>query len=217
MSIQTPFVVMASYDSFLDSFDDESIEETNSFVSGIRCTPMSKIGLRQMAGEDVPHDEISAAIANKDSQRKELRNLFDKKLRTYVGGILNEKGFWEFGLCGTEETVAKMSADAGDYDTLAKQWCHTRSISHASVEPSPMEKLGCFFGLIEDMGLDDVDELEAEDYSCRVIIKAIRKLSLLKIIPMSAWDEKRPKHFSAEEWLKFKRLLNFQCTGSMKE
>ena len=100
-----------------------------------------------------------------------------------------------------------MSAEAGDYLTDARRWCHERNVSWASMEPSSSTKLDKFFEMLIDMGLDDIDELRAEDYSCRVIVLALKKLDMYRTISPSAWNARMIKGFTAEEWAEFKRLL----------
>eukprot|EP00940_MAST-03C_sp_MAST-3C-sp2_P003042 g3042.t1 len=181
-----------SYDSFLAQFDEEDEDETIARVADIKCTPMTDVGLKQMRGEEIDDEELRKAADALEQRRATLLALFDKKLRTYVGGVRSEKGHWEFGLCADEEDVAKMSARAGDYAEIVKKWCADRNVSRASTEPRSEQKLDCFFEMLVDMGLDDIDELREEDYSCRVIIKALQKLNMYRLVSSSGWDAKRP-------------------------
>jgi len=200
---------MADYGSFLDDLEKEDEEESMAFVSNIRCTPISSIGLRQMKGEAVDAKEISDAIERKERARKELLSIFNRLLRKYVGGVYNKSGdYWEFGLCGDEDDVAKMSKEAGSYETYAEAFSKERQFSRASMEPKPMEKLDCFFDMLVDMGLSDVDDLKDEPYSIRVILKAMKKMRMLSTIPLSAWRAKRPSSYTDTEWLEFRKLLN---------
>ena len=67
-----------------------------------------------------------------------------------------------------------------------------------------------FFDMIVDMGLDDVEDLKSEDYSCRVIVKAMDKLNLLRTVPVSMWAtcEERPSSLRNDaDWALFTKLL----------
>ena len=197
------------FESFLGDLEKEDEEESMAFVSNIRCTPISSIGLRQMKGESVDAKEIADALDKKDGARKDLLNAFNRLLRKYVGGVYNESGgYWEFGLCGDEDDVAKMSLEAGSYDSFAERFCAERNYSRASMEPKPDEKLDGFFEMLSDMGLSDVEDLQDEPYSVRVIVKAMKKMRMLWTIPISAWRAKRPSSFDDSEWLEFRKLLS---------
>ena len=52
------------------------------------------------------------------------------------------------------------------------------------MEPKPDEKLDGFFECLSDMGLSDVEDLQDEPYSVRVIVKAMRKMKMFKTIPI---------------------------------
>lgn len=198
-----------SYDAFLSQFQEEDEDDTFDHIANIRCTPMSNVSLRRMRGEEVGREEITKEIREVEKLKAELLGIFDEKMRTYVGGIKTEKGIWEFGLCDGEEEVAKLSDQAGDYTAISKRWCLDRNVSWAFMEPSPSQKLERFFDMLVDMGLDDVEELREEDYSCRVITKAIEKLGLQRTVPSSLWDEQISNIFtSAGEKAEFKKLLN---------
>lgn len=200
---------MATFSDLINELEEEDEIATVSQIERIRCTPISSIGLRQMNGIDVDREEIVSAMDSASATKKELEKLFDRFMRTYVGGVFNAEGqYWEFGLCSDEEDVAKMSADVGDYASVAERWCAKRGVSRASTEPSPTRKVALFFDMIVDMGLDDVDELKHEDYSCRVIVKAIEKLNLLRTVPVSAWTVGRPSGLKHDEdWGVFKKLI----------
>ena len=47
------------------------------------------------------------------------------------------------------------------------------------MEPKPDEKLDGFFEMLSDMGLSDVEDLQDEPYSIRVIVKAMKKMKML--------------------------------------
>jgi hypothetical protein len=198
-------------DSFIGDLEKEDEEESMAFISNIniRCTPISSIGLRQMKGETVEASEIRNALDKTASARKDLLIVFNRLLRKYVGGVYNTSGkYWEFGLCGDEDDVAKMSREAGSYESYAEQFCLERNYSRASMEPKPNEKLDSFFEMLQDMGLNDVEDLQEEPYSVRVIVKAMKKMNMLKTIPISAWRAKRPSSYNDSEWLQFRKLLS---------
>ena len=74
---------------------------------------------------------------------------------------------------------------------FAERFCVERNYSRASMEPKPDEKLDGFFEMLSDMGLSDVEDLQDEPYSIRVIVKAMRKMKMFKTrFLVSAWRAK---------------------------
>ena len=61
------------YSSFLEQFNEDSIDETNDFVAGISCTPMSSVDLRRLNGEAVGSEEIHETMATREALRAEVR------------------------------------------------------------------------------------------------------------------------------------------------
>jgi hypothetical protein len=178
-------------DAFLDSLDEEAEQLTLGQISHVDCSPMPAVALAKLEGKQVSQEEIVAASDARAKQREELLHIFSEFLSVYAG---NE--------AGTDEINSDI-----EYTAFARAWCQERGVSVLVIDGSPKEKLGKFFELLEEMGLDDVEELEHETEVRSRVCTALIRLKLLTVAPPAAWEATRPVHFDDADWSRMKELL----------
>lgn len=182
---------MSSFLSFIDELDCEAEQLTLGKISHVECSPMPAVALAKIEGQKVTQEEIVAASNKRAEQRQLLLEIFDQHLRVYADH---------------NEATSEVPSSA-DYFNVAREWCRERDLSVLVIDGSPKEKLEKFFQLLEDMGMDDVEELAEDRDTLELLCSSLDRMKMYYSVPMSAWDASRPLHFDMEDWVTFKKLF----------